>query len=127
VAPENQSKFYVRIHPAIKREDFSNLPEYLVDYFDLFKALLAEQPHCPEALLDDEFEAESGIKFGSHDLDSRRELAGHRALDMIDLREHYRSVDKIDDRPDVMRVDVYSFARHNAAYDNARNRSLGWR
>jgi hypothetical protein len=125
VATENQSKFYVRIHPAIKREDFPNLPEHLVDYFELFKALLAENPHCPESLLDDEFEGESGIKFYSHDLDSRRELAGHRALDVIYLTEHYRAVYKIDARPSVMRVDVYSFSRHNAAYDNARDRSQG--
>ncbi len=110
----------------IKREDFPNLPTYLVDYFELFEALLAQNPYSPESLLDDDFERESGIKFDSHNLDPKRELAGHRALDIIYLREHYRLVYKIDDRINIMRVSIYSFSRHNAAYDNA-SRRLGWK
>jgi hypothetical protein len=126
VATDNQAQFYVRQHPAIKREDFPNLPPHLVGYLELFKALLAQDPYRPESLLDDDFERESGIKFDSHSLDPKRELAGFRALDIIYLGEHYRLVYKIDDRPDIMRANIYSFSTHDAAYDNA-SRRLGWK
>jgi hypothetical protein len=122
VATDNQAQFHVRRHPAIKREDFPNLPTYLVEYLELFQDLLAKDPYSPESLLDDDFERESGIKFDSHSLDPKRELAGFRALDIIYLREHYRLVYKIDDRSTIMRVNIYSFSRHDAAYDNASSR-----
>lgn len=125
MSTDNRSIFFVRKHPAIKREDFPNLPDHLVDYFELFEALLTEDPYFPESLLDDDFETESGIRFYSHDLDPP--LSEHRALDIIYLREHYRVVYKIDDRPQSMKVDIYSFDRHDPAYDKAKNRSLGRR
>jgi mRNA interferase RelE/StbE len=123
----DNSQFFVKKHPAIKSEDFPNLPSHLVDYFELFEGLLALAPYNPESLLDNEFEHESGIGFDSHDLDSNRELANHRALDIIYLKQHYRVVYRIDERPDITRVDIYSFDRHNPAYDKAVNRSLGRR
>lgn len=122
---DSKSQFYIRKDPSIRKEDFPKLPTYLVDYFELFEALLSVNPYAPESLLDGDFESETGIRFYSHDLDPSRELAFHRALNVIYLREHYRVVYRIDDRPQSMRVDVYSFDRHDSAYDKARNRSLG--
>jgi hypothetical protein len=37
------------------------------------------------------------------------------------------NVRSIDDRPQAMRVDVYSFDRHDPAYDKAKSRVLGWK
>jgi mRNA interferase RelE/StbE len=128
VLEDSQPRFYVKNHPAIKREDFPNLPTYLADYFDLFEALLKVDPYDPESLLEDDFEAETDIRFYSHDLGYP--LSKHRALDIVYKieryrNEHYRIVYKIDDRPHVMKVDVYSFDRHDPSYDKAKNRSLG--
>jgi mRNA interferase RelE/StbE len=125
VSRDSKSRFYIRKDPALKTEDFPNLPDYLVGYFELFEALLSENPYSPESLLDGDFETETGIRFYSHDLG--RPLSEHRALDIVYLRQHYRVVYKIDDRPQAMKVNVYSFDRHDPAYDKAKNRSLGKR
>jgi mRNA interferase RelE/StbE len=125
VSPGSQPRFFTKKNRAIEREDFPNLPDYLVDYFELFDALLSQNPYYPESILDDDFEAETGIRFYSHDLGYP--LLDHRALNIIYLREHYRLVYKIDDRPEAMRVDMYSFDRHDPAYDKAKNRALGWK
>jgi mRNA interferase RelE/StbE len=125
VSRNSKSQFYIRKNSALKKEDFPNLPDYLVGYFELFEALLSENPYSPESLLDGDFEAETGIRFYSHDLDPP--LSEHRALNIVYLRQHYRVVYKIDDRPQAMKVDVYSFDRHDPAYDKAKNRSLGWK
>jgi mRNA interferase RelE/StbE len=125
VSTDSKSQFYIKKNPSLKKEDFPNLPEYLVGYFELFEALLSENPYFPESLLDGDFEAETGIRFYSHDLG--HPLSEHRALDIVYLRQHYRVVYKIDDRPQAMKVDVYSFDRHDPAYDKAKNRSLGKR
>jgi mRNA interferase RelE/StbE len=122
VLEDSRPRFYVKNHPAVKREDFPSLPTYLADYFELFEALLKANPYDPESLLEGDFEAETEIRFYSHDLGYP--LSKHRALDIVYLYEHYRVVYKIDDRPQAMRVDVYSFDRHDPAYDKAKNRSL---
>jgi mRNA interferase RelE/StbE len=96
----------------------------LVEYFELFDALLSQDPYCPENLLDDDFETDTGIRFYSHDLDPSRELSGCRALDIIYLQEHYRIVYRVDNRPKFRRVDIISFDRHNPAYDKAANRTF---
>lgn len=116
---ENSSNYYVRRSPLIVKEDFPNLPNVLQEDWEVFQALLEKDPYCPESLLED------GSCIGSHDL--RRELSGYRTLEIEYLGESYRMVYKITDNLDIKRVDVYSFDRHDPAYDKAKNRALGRR
>jgi hypothetical protein len=117
VGTEDPSKFYVKRSSLIVREDFSNLPTALQEDWDIFQSLLEENPYSPESLVGE------GFGIGSHDL--KRELSGYRALEIDYLGEAYRIVYKVTDNLDVRRVDVYSFDRHNPAYDKAKNRALG--
>jgi mRNA interferase RelE/StbE len=117
VGTEDPSRFYVKRSSLIVKEDFSNLPIVLQEDWEIFESLLEEDPYAPESLVGE------GFGIGSHDL--KRELIGYRALEIDYLGEAYRMVYKITDIPNVRRVDVYSFDRHNAAYDKAKNRALG--
>jgi mRNA interferase RelE/StbE len=119
VGTENPSKFYIKRSPLIVKEDFPNLPIALQEDWELFQLLLEENPYAPESLVGEGF----GIK--SHNL--RRELNGCRALEIDYLGEAYRIIYKITDNVNTRRVDVYSFDRHNPAYDKANNRALGWK
>lgn len=105
--------FEVRLHHRLRREDFPNLPDELQKRFDtLFLRVLAVDPYNRRG-------------FSGHSLD--RELSGFDTIDVKHLGEAYRVVYRIDDDPEVMRVTVYSFDRHDPAYEKARNRALGWR
>lgn len=113
---ENSSKFYIKRSPLIVKEDFPNLPTVLQEDWEIFQSLLEENPYSPESLVGE------GCGIGSHDL--KRELSGYRALEIDYLGEAYRIIYKITDNVNAKRVDVYSFDRHNPAYDKANNRAL---
>jgi mRNA interferase RelE/StbE len=106
-------KFYVWVNPRVRKEDFPNLPEELRERFDtLFLRILAVDPYNRR-----------GLK--GHTLE--RELRGYRTIDVQHNGLPYRLVYLIDDSPDVMEVKVYTFERHDPAYERARNRALGWK
>lgn len=106
-------KFYVWVHPKVRKDDLPNLPPKLKDDFDeLFLKVLATDPYTRRGL-------------PGHSLE--RELDGHDTIDIKYLGEAYRIVYRIDDRPQAMRVDLYSFDRHDSAYDKAKSRMLGWK
>lgn len=121
---ETSTNFFVYSNPFIKKEDFRNLPSPLVEDYEFFLDLLSVNPYSPESLLDDEFGDYDLI--ASHDLDQpSRPLFGLRSLEIVYLGEHYRAIYKIDDRPDIMRVILYSYDRHHSAYTKATDRFRG--
>lgn len=107
------NNYHVKVHPKVETEDFQNLPDELQQSFcNAFVKVLSQDPH-------------NRLGMKGHSL--KRELLGFDTIDVKYLGEAYRVVYRIDDRPQVMRVDVYSFDRHDPAYDKAKNRALGWK
>jgi mRNA interferase RelE/StbE len=103
--------YFVWICPSVKAEDLPNLPRELQEQFaNLFVPILKVDPH-----------ERRGLR--GHQLE--RELSGYTTIDINYLGVEYRIVYRVDDRPQAMRVDVYSFDAHDAAYDKAKNRALG--
>jgi mRNA interferase RelE/StbE len=106
-------KFKVWVNPRVRKEDFPNLPEELQERFDmLFVPVLELDPYNRR-----------GLK--GHTL--KRELRGYCTIDVQYNGFPYRVVYFIDDSPEVMEVKVYTFERHDPAYDKAKNRALGWK
>jgi mRNA interferase RelE/StbE len=109
---DTSTNYFVKVHRKVELEDFPNLPDELQNQFkQLFVKVLAIDP-----------QDRRGMR--GHDLG--RELSGCKTMDINYLGEEYRVVYRIDDRPEAMRVDVYSFERHDPAYDKAKVRALGW-
>jgi hypothetical protein len=105
--------YFVWIHPGVKNEDLPNLPDELCQRFaKLFIPVLRLDPH-----------GRRGIR--GHELE--RELTGYTTIDISYLGEEYRIIYQIDDRPNMMRVNVYAFDCHDPAYDSAKIRALGRR
>jgi mRNA interferase RelE/StbE len=104
------SDFFVRIHQQVYKQDIPNLPDQLQDDFEsIFKKILKVDPYNRR-----------GLK--GHDLDPKRELSGCKTFDINYLGYEYRIVYKINDSPNVMKVDILSFDFHDPAYDKASNR-----
>jgi mRNA interferase RelE/StbE len=104
------SDFFVRIHQQVYKQDIPNLPDQLQDDFEsIFKKILKVDPYNRR-----------GLK--GHDLDPKRELSGCKTFDINYLGDEYRIVYKINDSPNVMKVDILSFDFHDPAYDKASNR-----
>ena len=109
------SKFYVKDHPKIKKDDISCLPETLQILYQKIKVILATDPKYLNPRND------SKPPFTFHELS--RELKGWRAIDSIKYEGvSYRLIYRFDDSPKIMRVDIASFSTHDDAYDKATER-----
>jgi mRNA interferase RelE/StbE len=104
--------FFVWVHPKIRKEDFQNLPDDLQKHFDsIFLRVLAVDPYSRRGLR-------------GHLL--KRELDGYQTIDIGHLGVEYRIIYHINDSPEIMKVSVYTFERHDPAYERAKQRALGW-
>lgn len=107
---DTTSKFQVRIHPLVKKQDLPRLPRELrQDFYEIFVLVLETDPYECNGL-------------PCHTL--ARELAGWRTMDIDECGVAYRLVYKISDSsPKSMRVDIVSFDIHDPAYDKAKERT----
>jgi len=99
-----KSRYQVRVHPAVEREDLVTLPNQLQKDFSGYQLALARDPY-----------QKRGVP--NHALKGK--LMGYRALEIDWNGIAYRLVYRIYEKPSPRRVLVISFAEHDPAYDKA--------
>ncbi|MBD2773845.1 hypothetical protein [Iningainema tapete] len=112
---DTTSKFHIKIHPQVKKQDLPELSQEMQDdFWQVFIPILEIDPY-------------SCCGFSSHDL--VRELKGWRALEIEreveGYEEVYRLVYQITDTLKNKSVEIISFGLHDPAYDKAYERVGG--
>ncbi len=105
----SKSRYRVQIKEAVQAEDLPALPVELQESFnDLCESVFAEDPYGCFGLL-------------NHALKGR--LSGYRTLETDWAGIAYRLIYRIYEKPAPRRVVIFSFDKHDPAYDKAKVRA----
>lgn len=106
----SKSRYQVQIKAAVQSEDLPALPVELQETFkDLCESVFAEDPQGCYGL-------------PNHALKGR--LSGYQTLEVDWAGTAYRLIYRIYEKPAPRRVVIFSFDKHDPAYDKAKARAV---
>lgn len=109
-----RSKYLLKIHPQVSKNDIPELPvELPADFFNIFLPILKTDPYNCQG-------------FAHHRLKGRLKDYWTLEIEWLGNPNAYRLVYRIYEKPVPKRVVIVSFDKHDPAYDKAKERENRW-